>query len=85
MVCGGSEHVPLPHPSLRLPNNKGTGKELSSGLSMSSWRAGSVSGLSPSLPEQSVSERRHLPPDRGHRDQHLRLPDGLCWAVLQHW
>lgn len=74
-----------PHSNIRLPSNSGMGKDLSSGPSVSSWRPGLASGLSPSLSEQPMSEWRHLPPDCGHRDQCLRLPFGLCWAVLQHW
>lgn len=89
MVHGVVRHVLrqalLPHSSIRLPNNRGMGKELSSVPSMSSWRPSIASVLSSSLPEQPMSEWRDLPPDRRHRDQRLRLPVGLCWAVLQHW
>lgn len=38
----------------------------------------------PSLPEQPVPERGHLPPDSGHRDHSMCLSPGPRRAALQH-
>lgn len=45
---------------------------------------GLASEPSPSLPEQPVPERGHLPPACGHRDHRLRLCPGPRREALQH-
>lgn len=86
MVHGVVRHV-LRHFSLKhkVTQQQRHGERVQLRPLHDSWRPSIASILSPSLPEQPMSEWRNLPPDCGHRDQHLRLPVGLCWAVLQHW